>query len=86
MPVAALLGFDSLWFAMLVVVNLQMSFITPPFAYTIFFVKGISPPEVALTDIYRGIVPFVLLQGVGLTVCILFPQIILWLPRVTLGE
>ena len=86
MPVAALLGFDSLWFAMLVVVNLQMSFITPPFAYTIFFVKGISPPEVALTDIYRGIVPFVILQGVGLTVCILFPQIILWLPRVTLGE
>ena len=86
MPVAASLGFDSLWFAMLIAVNLQMSFLTPPFAYTIFFVKGISPPEVALTDIYRGIVPFVILQGVGLSLCIFFPQTILWLPSITLGK
>jgi tripartite ATP-independent transporter DctM subunit len=85
LPVAITLGFDQLWFALLVCLNLQMSFLTPPFAYAIFFVKGAAPPEVATWDIYRGVVPFVLLQGFGVFICIVFPEIILWLPRVTLG-
>lgn len=85
LPVVSSLGFDPLWFALLVCVNLQMSFLTPPFAYAIFFVKGAAPPEVATWDIYRGVVPFVSLQALGLLICILFPEIVLWLPRVTLG-
>ncbi len=85
LPVAEALGFDPLWFALLVCVNLQMSFLTPPFAYAIFFVKGASPPEVTTLDIYRGVIPFVALQALGLFLCVLFPPIILWLPHVTLG-
>lgn len=85
LPVATALGFDPLWFALLVCLNLQMSFLTPPFAYAIFFVKGASPPEVTTWDIYRGVVPFVALQAFGVFICIVFPEIILWLPRVTLG-
>jgi len=85
LPVVAALGFDPLWFALLVCINLQMSFLTPPFAYAIFFVKGASPPEITTWDIYRGVVPFVSLQALGLFVCIVYPKIILWLPQVTLG-
>jgi tripartite ATP-independent transporter DctM subunit len=85
LPVAASLGFNPLWFGLLICLNLQMSFLTPPFAYAIFFVKGAAPPEVATMDIYRGVVPFVILQAIAVLLCIVFPQIILWLPRVTLG-
>jgi len=85
LPVVRALGFDPLWFALLVCVNLQMSFLTPPFAYAIFFVKGASPPEITTWDIYRGVVPFVILQALGVAICMVFPEIILWLPRVTLG-
>ncbi|PIV24149.1 MAG: C4-dicarboxylate ABC transporter [Deltaproteobacteria bacterium CG03_land_8_20_14_0_80_45_14] len=85
LPVVSALGFDQLWFALLVCVNLQMSFLTPPFAYAIFFVKGASPPEITTWDIYRGVIPFVSLQALGLFICTVYPEIILWLPRVTLG-
>ena len=85
LPISTALQFDPLWFAILVCLNLQMSFLTPPFAYSIFFVKGASPPEIMTTDIYRGVIPFVLLQIFALVICVLFPEIILWLPRVTLG-
>ncbi len=85
LPVAVTLGFNPLWFGLLVCLNLQMSFLTPPFAYAIFFVRGASPPEIATWDIYRGVTPFVLLQAVGLFICIVFPEIVLWLPRVTLS-
>lgn len=85
LPVAANLGFNPLWFGILICLNLQMSFLTPPFAYAIFFVKGASPPEISTWDIYRGVTPFVILQAVAVFICIVFPEIILWLPRVTLG-
>ena len=81
-PIAIHLGFDPLWFAMLVCVNLQMSFLTPPFAYTMFYLKGIAPPEVTMVHIYKGVVPFIGLQIIGLTLCVVFPQIILWLPNI----
>jgi len=79
-PIAEALGFDPIWFAVLVMVNLQISFLTPPFAYSIFYLKGITPPEVQTTDIYKGVVPFVGLQVVGVVLCVLFPQIITCLP------
>jgi TRAP-type mannitol/chloroaromatic compound transport system permease large subunit len=85
LPVAASLGFNPLWFGLLICLNLQMSFLTPPFAYAIFFVKGAAPAEVRTVDIYRGVIPFVLLQALAVFLCIVFPEIILWLPRTTLG-
>ncbi|MBC8235489.1 TRAP transporter large permease subunit [bacterium] len=80
-PIANELGFDPIWFALLVMVNLQISFLTPPFAYSIFYLKGITPPEVQTSDIYRGVLPFVGLQIVGLALCIIFPQLITFLPN-----
>jgi len=61
-------------------INLQISFLTPPFAYSIFYLKGITPPEVKTTDIYRGVFPFVALQMIGLGLCIIFPKLITFLP------
>jgi len=85
-PVAETLGFDPLWFAMMVCVNLQMSFLTPPFAYAIFFVKAACPPEfgVQTGDVIRGVIPFIVLIMIGLVLCIAFPEIILVLPRLML--
>jgi TRAP-type mannitol/chloroaromatic compound transport system permease large subunit len=81
-PIGPALGFDGLWFAMMICVNLQMSFMTPPFAYAIFFLRGAAPSElgVSTADIIRGVIPFVILIMVGLGLCVAFPQLILWLP------
>lgn len=81
-PIGAALGFDELWFAMMICVNLQTSFLTPPFAYAIFYLRGAADPSLGVTtgDIIRGVIPFVLLILVGLGLLIAFPQIILWLP------
>ena len=81
MPIAKALGWDPLWFSMLLIVTMQTSFLTPPFAYTIFYLKGIAPPEVTTWDIYRGVVPFILLQLLGTLLIYLFPGIVTWLPR-----
>ncbi len=69
------------WVTILVALNLQTSFLTPPFGFTLFYMRGTVPPEVTILHIYRGIVPFVLLQLTGLALCMLFPEIVLWLPR-----
>jgi len=79
-PIANALGFDPIWFAMLVMINLQISFLTPPFAYSIFYLKGITPPEVTTGHIYRGVFPFVVLQIIGLGLCMIFPKLITFLP------
>lgn len=70
-----------IWFAILMAVNMQTSFLTPPLGYALFYLKGIAPPEVGIRDIYRGIVPFVLLQLTGLTLILFFPALALWLPQ-----
>ena len=69
------------WFIIMMSVNLQTSFLTPPFGFTLFYMKGTVPRGVSMAHIYRGIVPFVLLQVVGLVATIVFPQLALWLPR-----
>jgi tripartite ATP-independent transporter DctM subunit len=81
-PIATEVGFDPLWFGMMICVNLQMSFLTPPFAYAIFFVKAASPPEfgVETQDVIRGVIPYIILIMIALVLCIVFPDIILWLP------
>ena len=71
------------WFGTLVAVNLQTSFMTPPFGATLFYMKGTVPPGVTMSDVYKGMYPFVALQIVGLLLCVWFPGIVLWLPRVT---
>jgi tripartite ATP-independent transporter DctM subunit len=73
------------WFAILLAVNLQTSFLTPPFGFALFYMKGVAPPEVRLQQIYKGIVPFVILQLCGLAMIMTFPDIALWLPRVLLN-
>jgi tripartite ATP-independent transporter DctM subunit len=73
------------WFAILLAVNLQTSFLTPPFGFALFYMKGVAPPEVRIQQIYQGIIPFVLLQLTGLGLVMAFPDIALWLPRVLLN-
>ena len=68
------------WFAILIAVNLQTSFLTPPFGFALFYLKGVAPAHIRIGEIYRGIVPFVILQLVGLGLVIGFPEIALWLP------
>jgi tripartite ATP-independent transporter DctM subunit len=77
LPICAQLGFDPLWFVVLIAVNLQSSFLTPPFGYALFFMKGIAAKELTTAQIYRSIVPFVLIIIVGLTLCVIFPEMIL---------
>jgi tripartite ATP-independent transporter DctM subunit len=69
------------WFIILMSVNLQTSFLTPPFGFTLFYMKGTVPPSITMAHIYRGIIPFVILQVIGLVICIAFPELALWLPR-----
>jgi len=81
-PIAKELGFDPLWFAMMVCVNLQTSFLTPPFAYAIFYLRGAADSKlgIATGDIIRGVIPYVIIIVIGLGLLVIFPQIILWLP------
>ena len=73
------------WFTVLIAVNLQTSFLTPPFGFALFYMKGLAPPKVTITDIYVGIIPFVALQLVGLILCLAFPWLVLWLPNSVFG-
>nr|VFJ60639.1 MAG: TRAP transporter, DctM subunit [Candidatus Kentron sp. FW]VFJ67654.1 MAG: TRAP transporter, DctM subunit [Candidatus Kentron sp. FW] len=74
-----------IWFVMLVAVALQTSFLTPPVGFAIFYLKGVCPPAVTLTHIYRGVIPFILLQLTGLIIVLLFPQLVIWLPAMAYG-
>jgi len=85
MPVAMEMGFNQIWFSILICINLQMAFLTPPFGYSLFYLRGIAPPEMTIVHIYKGVLPFICLQWVALILCILFPDIILWLPKVAFG-
>ena len=72
-PIAANRGIDPLWYAILVAMNLQTSFLTPPFGFSLFYLKGVAPPEVRTTDIYHGVIPFIVLQVIVLGILVLFP-------------
>lgn len=75
---------NMVWLATVICINLQTSFLTPPFGWALFFIRGVAPPEVTTGDIYRGVIPFIAVQLVGLALVISFPQISLWLPT-TIG-
>ncbi|WP_372070327.1 TRAP transporter large permease subunit (plasmid) [Tistrella mobilis] len=80
LPIAAALGFDKLWFVMMIAVCLQTSFLTPPVGYALFYLKGVAPKGVTTMHIYRGVVPFVLIILGVIGLCALFPGIVTWLP------
>jgi tripartite ATP-independent transporter DctM subunit len=74
-----------LWFGIVYMVNMQMSFLSPPFGYALFYLKSVAPPEIGMGTIFRSALPFLFLQAVGLGLVILFPQLVLWLPRLVYG-
>jgi len=75
----------ALWFGVVYMVNMQMSFLSPPFGYALFYLKSVAPPEITMATIFRSSIPFLGLQALGLAICVLFPDMVLWLPRQVYG-
>jgi TRAP-type mannitol/chloroaromatic compound transport system permease large subunit len=84
-PVLLAMDLDPVWFGVMIAVNLQTSFLTPPFGFALFYLRGVAPASVTTMDIYRGIVPFVGLQVIGLAAVWIFPQLATWLPKALFG-
>jgi tripartite ATP-independent transporter DctM subunit len=84
-PIVLKLGFDLRWFGVLYVINCQMAFITPPFGYNLFLMKGIAPKDISTEMIYRSVIPFVVIQLIALALVMAFPQIVMYLPRLIFG-
>jgi tripartite ATP-independent transporter DctM subunit len=85
-PLVGALGFDLVWYGVLYTITCQIAYMTPPFGYNLFLMRAMAPPEVTLMDIYRSIVPFVLVMLLGLVLVMVFPQIALWLPGYVYGK
>ncbi len=81
-PTLILLGHDPIWLGIILAINLQTSFLTPPFGFSLFYLRGAAPPEVTTGQIYRGVIPFIGLQAVGVAIVWFFPALTTWLPRV----
>ncbi len=81
-PIVITLGYSPIWFGILFCMNMQVSYLTPPFGPAAFYLKGVAPPEIKLGDIYRALWPFIGLQLIGLTIVLLYPEVALWLPSV----
>ena len=79
-------GLDPLWFGVIIAMNLQASFLTPPFGFALFYLKGVAPPSIKTYHIYQGIIPFIIIQLIALLLIILFPDIALWLPRISAAQ
>lgn len=86
LPIVRMLGFDEIWFGVLYAITIQMGYISPPFGYTLFYIKGTLPPHITMGAVYKGILPFFLLQFVGLLLCTLLPDLITFLPRMMSGH
>ncbi|TKB17443.1 MAG: TRAP transporter large permease subunit [Mesorhizobium sp.] len=74
-----------LWYGVIFMVNMQMAFLSPPFGYSLFYLKSVAPPEISMATIFRSAVPFLCLQAIGVGLCIVFPSIVIWLPKVMYG-
>jgi len=85
-PLIISLGFNPIWYGVLYTVTCQIAYMTPPFGYNLFLMKAMAPPEISLMDIYKSIVPFVLLMVIGLALIMMFPQIAMWLPNLYFGK
>jgi len=84
-PLIIALGFDPIWYGVLYTITCQIAYMTPPFGYNLFLMRAMAPKEITLIDIYRSIIPFVLVMLFGLVIMMMFPQIALWLPTTILG-
>ena len=80
-PSLIALGYDPVWLAIMFAINLQTSFLTPPFGFALFYLRGVSPTEIKTSDIYQGVIPFIIIQIFLLIVLYKFPTIITWLPN-----
>lgn len=85
-PIMIEFGYDPVWFCVLLAVNLQTSFMTPPFGFSLFYLKAVTPPEITTGHIYKGIIPFVIFQLIGLAIVVFYPQLATWLPGVVFGR
>jgi len=85
-PLIISLGFDPIWYGVLYTITCQIAYMTPPFGYNLFLMRAMAPPEITLMDIYRSIIPFVLVMCLGLAIVMAFPQIALWLPNIYYGK
>ena len=85
-PIIIALGFNPLWFGILFIVNMGLGYITPPFGFNLFILRGIAPEGVTMGDIYRGVIPFAILDVIVLGLIMAFPQIALWLPSMMVGK
>ncbi|WP_367158954.1 TRAP transporter large permease subunit [Ferrovibrio sp.] len=74
-----------LWYGVIFMVNMQMAFLSPPFGYSLFYLKSVAPPQISMAMIFKAAVPFMGLQAFGLFLCIIFPNIVVWLPRIVYG-
>ena len=81
LPVIKAHGFDPLWFGILFVINMEIGYMTPPFGFNLFYLKGIVPPGITMADIYRSVIPYTLVESLGLATVMIFPQIAIWLPN-----
>jgi TRAP-type mannitol/chloroaromatic compound transport system permease large subunit len=79
------MGVDPVWLGIMIAVNLQTSFLTPPFGFALFYLRGVAPAGISSADIYRGVIPFILIQLSMLIVLSFFPQLATWLPKVIYG-
>jgi tripartite ATP-independent transporter DctM subunit len=86
MPLVVGAGFNPVWFCILFLIVIQTSYLTPPMAPAIFYLRGISPPTITLLDMYKGVIPFIVLQLVALAIVMIFPETVLWLPSKLLGN
>ena len=85
-PLVKVLGFDLVWYGVLYTITCQIAYMTPPFGYNLFLMRAMAPPEISITDIYRSIIPFVLVMVFGLAIVMTFPEIALWLPKSRYGD
>jgi tripartite ATP-independent transporter DctM subunit len=85
-PVLLSMGLDPVWLGIMIAINLQTSFLTPPFGFALFYLRGVAPPEVATMQIYRGVIPFVIIQLIALLLLAIFPELATWLPNKIYGN
>lgn len=85
-PIVVSLGYDPIWFGILMILNIEIAVQTPPYGFALFYLKGIAPPDVSMMDIYRSILPFIALKLCVLVFCMVFPEVVMWLPNMVMGE
>ena len=85
-PVLLTMGIDPVWLGIMIAINLQTSFLTPPFGFALFYLRGVAPKEVTTVQIYKGVMPFIVIQLIMLAILAYWPELATWLPTVIYGE